>query len=371
MIETEGHKEALDAEKRDLELWPTAASEYGIDDLERDQDREFVRIDTLPAWPPGNDLRPGNHGLGSDINNAIGGGIAPGTLIGIAAAAAKSGKTAFIHQLADGLALRAAEVLAGKARGPLTPLIVLSEMDQRALAWRTLARWTGYAAAHFRAGKSADLAEGYKKAMRSAAREAFAEGSLLDRARKLTRIVKSQNSGKLLVGDLKYQISLLRDKYKEHEVLPIIMVDPIQRFMATGKTSANESMDEFANTLNEEARAGGWCVLLTSDATKATATGSTKGEDLSPEERGTAAFRGSYTLLHILDAALYLVPAETQPSAEKNGYRNLNVVSVSNRWGPLAKDVTVEFHGPSMRVYPLLSGSTQGPARSGVVMGAD
>ena len=261
MIEADGHKEALAEKQRDLELWPTAAREYGVDDLKRDQDRELVKIDTLPAWLSGNDLPAGNHGLGSEINNAIGGGIAPGTIIGVGAAAAKSGKTAFIHQLADGLALRAAQVLAGDAQGPLTPLIILSEMDPRALAWRTLARWTGYTASHFRAGKSADLAGGYKEAMWGAARDAFTSG-LLDEARKLTRIVKSQNSGQLLIEDLKRQIGLLRDKYKGREVLPIVMVDPIQRFMATGKTSANESMDEFANALNRETRAGEWCVSV-------------------------------------------------------------------------------------------------------------
>jgi hypothetical protein len=128
------------------------------------------------------------------------------------------------------------------------------------------------------------------------------------------------------------------------------MVDPIQRHPGNGK-SATEAMDEFASALNDAARAGGWCVLLTSDATKATATGTAKTATTTPEEEGAAVFRGSYTLQHILDAALYLRPT-SDDLERQDEVRELEVVSVFNRWGaPGGPPARFEFHGPTMRLY--------------------
>lgn len=331
--------------------WPTLAALYGAAELESDRTRTLVSLEDLPAWLPRHEDDKGHtngHGIGPELNRALGGGIAPGVIIGVGAAAAKSGKTAFIHQLADGLALRSARLLMESVDGPLTPLVILSEMDGRSLTWRSLARWTGFHASHFRAGQSAAQWANYDGTMWRVAEEALSVG-LLAEARKLTRIARGVGSGAELVAELAALVADLKREHPGREVWPIVMVDPIQRYAGPGG-SATEAMDDFASRLNDTARGEGWCVLLTSDATKATATGAARDGKTSAEEEGAAVFRGSYTLQHILDAAFYLRPAADRPE-RLDGVRELEAVTVFNRWGGGGLPALFDFHGATMRLY--------------------
>ena len=122
---------------------------YSLKDLEEDQARELVSLARLPTWISGPDS---GHGWGSALNDLLGGGVCPGYFIAVGAAYAGAGKTAWVMQIADGLALRNVELLRSGAPGPLTPVIICSEMAPKALTWRSLARWTGCPAHLFRAG---------------------------------------------------------------------------------------------------------------------------------------------------------------------------------------------------------------------------
>ena len=66
---------------------------------------------------------------------------------------------------------------------------------------------------------------------------------------------------------------------------------------------------------------------MTSDTNKAAVSG--QGFD---GESSAAGFRGSYKLIHLVDAALYLKPAAVKPADP--GELIVETVVVKNRWGP-------------------------------------
>lgn len=347
---------------------PTLAKTYGPKQLLADSTRRVVSVARLPSWPDpsGRNHYEWGHGLGPEINAAIGGGVRPGTIIGVGAAAAKAGKTALIHQLADGLALRCADVIKNRSNEPLTPVVVLSEMDAQSLTWRSLSRYTGHPASHFRAGQSAGEWNDYDPTMWAKAAAALESGPLAD-ARKVTRHFKPVLGGVGLATALGEITKALREELGAdgREVWPVFMLDPVQRWAGGSGKNATEAMDEFANALNNAAKESGFIVLLTSDATKATATGSNRDQGgASPEEEGAAVFRGSYVLQHILDAALYLRPAKDMPE-RVDGVRELEVVPVFNRWGASGKPVPFEFDGRTMRLC-----STSSAGAKPLVVGA-
>ena len=341
---------------------------YGSEHLLADRERELLSVAELPRWM---DMREEDkrhttgHGLGRELNHLLG-GIGPGYLLGVAAAAAKAGKTAFIHQLADGLAMRSADLVLHNKVGPLTPVVTLSEMSARDLTWRSLARWTGYPVSWFRAGRGAnDLAknDARVKDMWTRAEQVLSPGD------SVTSVARSHfcrafqpggRQGAELLRELEEMVKAWRQQIEKdprtlgREVWPVVMIDPIQRHADSGR-SAVEALDYFSNRLNDIARANGWIVLLTSDATKASATGSNRQENQTPEEEGAGAFRGSYTLQHVPDAALYLRPVPMPPNTpeRQDGVRELEAVLVFNRWGPSGgRAPRFDFHRPTMRLYP-------------------
>lgn len=355
---------------------------YGPEQLRADQGRELLSVASLPAWTRAlteDRAHATGHGLGYELDRALG-GIGPGYLLGVAAASAKAGKTALIHQLADGCAMRSADLLLNDSKpGPVTPVVMLSEMTARDLTWRTLARWTGHPASWFRAGKSAiDLAGGDSERvaqMWAEAERLLSPGDSVNAVarERFSRVYDPRgDKGEALLGGLRVLVEAWREdlaqdpRLRGREVWPVVMVDPIQRHTDKSKGPV-EAMDTFADQLNDVARANGWIVLITSDATKNSAMGGTRGtadKPVSPEEEGAAAFRGSYTLQHALDAALYL-RAAPDAAERTDGFRELETVLVFNRWGPSGgQPPRFDFHARTMRMYPQHSESlSKGGAR--------
>lgn len=348
---------------------PTMAAVYGLAHLEADEKRELVSFGNLPPWPGGS--APG-HGWGDDLDERLGRGICPGEMTVIGAASAGAGKTAFLMQVAEGAALRNLSVvrhLSDASRtlpfGPqLTPVFVASEMAASALTWRSLARWTGYAAWKYRGGATvlrrniSDVPDAWK-----AARMAF-EGDW-GKARAWMRLMTQDFASAQVaagagafVGALTRQVERWREQIAhEHPthkgIVPVVVIDPTQRFQGTGDDAVG-ALNDLARALCAAAIAHEWVVLLSSDTNKDASGGKNTGSDV---ERGAAAIRGSYNLQHEVTNALFLQPPRGyEPSEEERaeGLRDVELVVVKNRWGsPLSPWPRFTFDGAKGRFLPL------------------
>lgn len=340
---------------------PTLASAYGIEQLDADLNRDLVSLATLPSWPGG---PPTGHGWGDELDLLLGRGVCPPYLATLGAASAGAGKTAFVQQLVDGLALRNEMILKTSADGPLTPIMILSELSAAALAWRSLSRWTGHPASVFRAGRSADPSAA--KVAHAAAREALTGD--LGLARRWQRYWRRGSTAKELLSELAELIEAWRAnlaaKHKERTVWPVILIDPVQRFAGYAVNEV-EAVNGFTTGLKRLATEKEWIVLVTSDTNKATATGAgriAKDKARSLAEEGAAAFRGTYVLIHMSDAVLYL-------RRDPNDAGKVEVVVVKNLWGGAAGSVGnrarlgFRWDGASMRLEPApISDENQGDA---------
>ena len=306
---------------------PTLATLYGSEQLTRDNERELVSLARLPKWPGGPAV---GHGWGTKLDEMLGGGVCPGYLLAVGAASAGAGKTAWVHQLADGLALRTAELLDQNQEGPLTPVLFLSEMRPDALTWRSLGRWTGRNASDFRAGGS----HPEREAVMNAAHEAL--GGALGRSRAFVRYWQGEKRGRDLAGALANLLRTwteqLQAEHPDREVWPVVVMDPLQRFRDHAGAGEVDAVNELVATIGAQARRDGWVVLLTSDTNKASATGATtEGRDKrNVLEEGAAALRGTYQLTHEADAVLYL-----RREDDRSGVVRAHVVK--NRWGKLSE----------------------------------
>ena len=304
----------------------------GEDDLNADFSRRLVSLATLPSWPNGPET---GHGWGEDLDKLLGGGICPGYMLAVGAASAGAGKTAWIMQIADGLALRTSKLVEqstteGEAVDPLTPVLVLSEMSSAALTWRSLGRWTGYDAGAFRAGASAaellDWPQEKVLAAFNAAHNALA--GELGAARRFMRVLKSDIQGRPFVDRA---VGVMRNWKKQLEdthgrpVWPVVVMDPIQRWQDPSKSEV-EALNEIVEALGAAGHAEGWIVLMSSDTNKASATGD--NSEKNDADRGRAIFRGSYKLQHLPDAAVFL-----ERNEDPDGNYWLDVKAVKNRWG--------------------------------------
>lgn len=316
------------------ETAPTFASSYGPSQLERDRTRQLVSLARLPGWP--GDTSDAGHGWGLPLNEVLGGGICPGYMLAVGAAGAGMGKTAWIMQVADGLALRTAELVDKGGNAPLTPVLILSEMGVQALTWRTLARWTGHNARVFRAGHSADDPEERDAVRRHFEEAADALSGPLGKARAYMRALR------LPAGDVVRDIARDVTRWKEEltrqadgrEVWPVVVVDPIQRWQ-------REELDEVQglNVLAEGLRAladdRGAVVFLTSDTNKPAAASTREAGSEGTRAWATGLFRGSYKLQHAADAALAL----WRPAPNGSPAPGLIGVLAKNRWGGLTGKV--------------------------------
>jgi DnaB helicase-like protein len=314
-------------------LAPTIGRDCPLIHIEAGMERELVSLATLPLrWNMG---PKEGHGVGYELNRAIGGGICRGFIMAVGASAAGTGKTAFVMQIADGLAFRTAELMQdAHSVGPLTPIVVVSEMHAEALTWRSLARVLSVPYRVFRAGASAWKAEQVEdlETIRKDVQNAL-NGDLGD-ARRWVRVVKrGRMGGGQLVAAIRKVAKLWKQELEQahgREVLPVVVLDPIQRFLEPGQPEI-EGQSRLAELLEEAALEDGLIVMVTSDTSKAAATTAPrKGE--RPDEVA-AVFRGSYKLLHAVDCALVLRRAKQAKWSA--GRIEMEVVLAKNRWGSL------------------------------------
>jgi len=344
-----------DAEPRDVEpqehvsldaLAPTRAGQSLEDTLRKRREARAVAIDDLPAWPEANETIHGckassPHGWGRTLNDALG-GIRPGRVWAVGANGAGVGKTAFLGQLVDGLALRTAQLVTDDE--PLTPVLWLSEMSAAELTERTLARWLGVSlgaiggAGRFYGREQPegrdDLAQLEHKALAGPLRgwREFVRDVDLRHA--------TASGSDLFDLVLRRAVNPWRNELArlyERDVWPVVVVDPLQRFLDRA-ASPVEAQDELADDIARAARREGLVVLVTSDTNKAGAT-TGAGEGGRSEQGVAGSFRGSYVLQHAADAVIHV-----ERMSEGDTTAEVAVSVIKNRNGrKLAKDGAARF----------------------------
>lgn len=313
-------------------LAPTLGRDCPLVSIEAGMARDLISLAKLPTrWTLG---PVEGHGIGHELNRVLGGGVCKGYMTAVGASAAGTGKTAFVMQVADGLAFRTAELLEEGAPGPLTPVLVTSEMQPEALSWRSLSRVLSVPYRVFRAGASAWKAEVVDdlESIRRDVQKAMA-GPLGD-ARRWVRVMRrGRQGGGQLIASIRRVAKLWKDELEQahgREVVPVVVFDPIQRFLDPGQPEI-EGQSRIAELLEEAALEDGLVVIVTSDTSKAAATSKPrKGE--GPDE-GAGVFRGSYKLLHAVDSAMVLRRAKGAKWSA--GRIEMEIVFAKNRWGAL------------------------------------
>lgn len=297
------------------QLTRTFADAYSVEDFDRDLARPLVRLDKLPhGW-----------GIGERMNRLLGGGVGPGYFLAIGAASAGGGKSAWTLQLADGLAARTAElVAAGRMDEPLTPVVVLSEMSSRVILQRSLARFCDVDSRILRAGRMAtEVVEVEGKLVkasevervRNEARAALASGPFADSRRFIREWRDTRMRGDKLSRELVEVVRGIRGDFPGRDVWPVVVLDPIQRW-ADAAVGEVEGMNELVESIGQAARDEGWVVIATSDTNANAARGN--GQDTKKADRqqsAAAMLRGSYQLIHEVDAALVLQRKDNELAA--------------------------------------------------------
>lgn len=300
-------------------------------DTARLREREKMRFIPLGTLPE-------RHGWGDFLDKLTGGGIAPGSIVGLGAAGTGAGKTAFLMQLLDGLALRSADIAADPdASLPLTPIMVASEMDKEDLECRTLGRLLDVPGHVFAAGESAKRFHrwGWVEEQFNRAEALMLPDGLYGRLVRWQRVARPRLSGPALVHAIEQHadawIESIRQANPGRDVVPIIAVDPVNRFLPLDGRNEVETLGEIATLLDELADRKRWIIVVTADTNKTAAK--------EPDEAPGAAsvFRGTMQLLHAFDLTLVLSAAEPDP----DGVCVYSVLVDKNRHG--RNGVTLQF----------------------------
>ena len=158
-----------------------------------------------------------------------------------------------------------------------------------------------------------------------------------EQGRKLISMASRDTSSfvSILKSWVEYLSSEISCKNPGFQVVPVVVIDPIQRFGETTGKGEVESLNKLSSELRNATISGDfpWVTLVTSDTNKESSTGRVKNRDIRAE--GTAAFRGSYNLLHEVSVALYMrkPPGSDWAENEATSVRQVEVGVVKNRYG--------------------------------------
>jgi hypothetical protein len=301
---------------------PSLSESFGVDDLDGGRRRSLISIARLPGWPGGPKT---GHGLGKHLDVQLGGGICPGYVVSVGGRGVGGATSAWIQQLLDGLALRSVLVAEGEEggtamRGPMTPVVMLTEAGASELTWRTLARWTGADQRLFRAGAGASrlLGVNLQQVERAFHQARASLASRLGSSRALIRVVQDMpERGRDLIEPLIERVELWRkDLVRQHqqETWPVVVFDPIEQWQDRAKPGI-EGTNELVEALVQTARIRGWILVLASG---------TLSEDTH---------LGYSALTRLPDACLRLRKPEAALPGTRSEENEIEVEVLQNRWG--------------------------------------
>lgn len=319
---------------------PSMDESYGPDDLEADAEGSSISVSSLPSWPgplppadpmmlqvQGADGRErAGHGWGDAMQAALE-GLCPGEIVAVGAASEGAGKTAFVMQLADGLAMRSAAIVETGSDDTLTPVFVVSELSPKLLSWRSLGRWIGCHVGVFRKGEDANRNDWDR------ARAAMRSGLLAEGRKWMTPIPIAHDA---TPAALLEQVSkVVRAKSAGHrKVHPIVIIDPIR---ISGGGSEIESLNTMVTALRARVNDEGWTAIVTSDTNKVSSTGGDGRKQLDTEW-ARSCFRGSQLLLHESSAAFVLRCDGDFSESALPRHRCVRIVFAKNRSGAVPSD---------------------------------
>lgn len=352
---------ATDPDRR----WRYRRELYGPKDRARDRNNQLLELARLPPWETQQGAAPvlTGHGIGYHLSSIIGHGLAPCEIVGVAASTAGAGKTALIAQLIDGLITRSAMIMRGAPAADwgniMTPVLLISEMSEQQLTWRSGARWLSVNSQVFRGGKTykSRLESDVDRALVDVAwdrfdnltdpahpfGEALGEWAIHLTAREALDAITQDTD--LFAAHITAAIQELTTVLSQSRggiglpgiVQPVVVLDPIQRSQQGDLTDV-EALNKLARVLRECAIREGWIIIITSDTNKATAIGQARRESTASEE-AAAAFRGSYGLIHELTCAWYLRRPPTvrdlKTTIEGTVQYDVEIVLAKNRWGKM------------------------------------
>lgn len=337
--------------------------EEGLLDQALDPDKTLIQVEDA--------------GMGGWLDAALGGGLQPGNLVGLVSAGAGGGKTAFVHQLADGFGKASAKAVAGAAgsgqKPVVTPILYVTEMRDEDLTIRSLAREAGVQGKLLRAPNSR-LGHQYTPSAqegvlaRLSGNGASPPARLQDGAFALwaARQVAEQMKASMefitildrrqpLHGHpimaLREHVGRIRETWekKGYEVAAVILVvDPLHRLSPATEETAE--LGAVASDLLDLTHGEGLVTLFTSDTTKAAVDLRNAGESggSTLEQQGELAFRGSYQLVHMPDFALALRTLDPdreeheqqiRKAKEKSGVDFFERPESDSTWGTVYADL--------------------------------
>lgn len=342
--------------EREAERFPTLADRW------REELRDILDPDRFI-------LRPSEAGMGRSLDRQLGGGFTPGQTVSFVSHGAGVGKTAFVHQLFDGIARRNERELRGASlegrTAIIVPIVFVSEMSERDLSLRSMARQAGVEGYLLRDPRGErgcrPLADGLTEGEAAIERAAVAAEAFQEAARFLTLLDRRT---KVSIETVRRAVRAARSEWQDRGAeVPMVFVgiDPGHRILDPTKPEV-EAIGHMLPQVLDLAQQEDVVALVTSDTTKVAASirkelgGIGRGEDLAALVE--LAFRASYQFVHTPDVALGLVTLRLTDDAlspedrdrlsrEPDGTVYAEIVNAKSRWDRVGRRAAY-FLDPAM-----------------------
>jgi hypothetical protein len=334
---------------------PMRRSQYeSLEDYSLDwKNHPTIDIDKYPALIAGKEVV----GWGKQMSEILG-GVHQGSVVGISANGAGMGKTSYLQQLLDAIALRNSWVIEfGETDEPLMPVLVLSELDKYELKLRTLGRYmeVPYSALRSkrRAMRMLKYTEGEAESFKLKAEQFAKDQTLGERLKPWVHILDPKDREKVretIESDLFLLKTETELKYPEWKgrVWPVVALDPLQRFVAS-ESDTIMGAGSLAIWLRNLCRRNGYVGFFTSDTNKASAAANKEGLtlDQAQGQTGVEAFRGSQEIMHAATSAIVLYRLKAEDGNPHNIIRTVYASVVKNRDGLDRVGVSYNWHRPT------------------------
>ena len=325
-----------------------------LEDYELDwKSHPTIDLDKFPATIAGKAVL----GWGKQMSDFLG-GVHQGSLIGISANGAGMGKTSYLQQMTDAIALRNSWVLEFEDHDePLMPLLYLSELDKYELKLRSLGRYMEVPYSALRSKRRAmhllKLSSEEADALKGRAEEFARAETLHTRLKPWIHVLDPKDRTQIreiMENDLFLLKAATEAQYPawKGKVWPVIALDPLQRWVAS-ESDTIMGAGSLAIWVRSLCRRNGYIGFFTSDTNKASAAANKEGLtlDQAQAQTGVEAFRGSQEIMHAATAAIVLYRLKSDTGNPHDVNRTMYASVVKNRDGLDRVGVSYTWHRPT------------------------
>jgi hypothetical protein len=312
-----------------------------------------IDLDKYPSLIAGKEVL----GWGKQMSDYLG-GVHQGSCIGISANGAGMGKTSFLQQMLDAMALRNSWVIEhGDHDEPLMPVLIMSELDKYELKLRTLGRYMEVPYSALRSKRRAmrllQLSDREADDFKDKAEKFAKDQTLGERLKPWVHILDPKDRTQIreiLENDLYTLKQATEVQYPEWKgkVWPVVALDPLQRWVAS-ESDTIMGAGSLAIWLRNLCRRNGYIGFFTSDTNKASAAANKEGLtlDQAQAQTGVEAFRGSQEIMHAATSAIVLYRLKSDDGNPHNVIRTMYASVVKNRDGFDRVGVSYSWHRPT------------------------